>query len=102
MALRFAVVVGFSLVKVGVASDVVVSLKGATRKCFGEVLANNQLLVLKAEVQNPPGGLMNMFVVSGITEVDDVDVKKVDKKNIAFQDSRKTQVGTAITSLSVS
>ena len=84
------------------ASDILVSLKGVTSKCFGEELANNELLVLKAELQNPAGALMNMFVVSGITEANDIDLRKLEKKNILFQESRKSQIGTAITSLLVS
>lgn len=82
-------------------SEIRVSLKGAASKCFGEELANNELLVLKADVQSPSNGLINLFVLSGIAEVGEVNPRNVDKKNILFQDIRKSQIGTALTSSSV-
>ena len=81
-------------------SDILVSLKGSQPKCFGEELANNELLVLKADLQSP-GGLINLYVLSGITEVSEIDLKKVEKKNIVFQETKKAQIGTALTSATV-
>ena len=84
------------------ASEILVSLKGTTPKCFGEELANNELLVLKADIQSPPSAQINLYVFSGIAEVGEVLTKKVDKKNIVFQESKRSQIGTALTSASVS
>ena len=82
-------------------SDILVSLKGTSPKCFGEELASNELLVLKADVQSPTGTLINVYVFSGLAEVGEINTKKVEKKNIVYHDSRKSQIATAFTSASV-
>ena len=95
---RFLMFCGFNLSS---SSEITVTLKGSVPKCFGEELANNELLVLKADLNAPPGALVNLYVYSGLAEVGDINTKKVEKKNILFQELKKMQIGTALTSSSV-
>jgi hypothetical protein len=81
-------------------SEILVSLKGALPRCFGEELTNHELLVIKADTVNPPGALLNLHVLKGLAEAD-INLKRMDKKFVLYQDWKKSNIGTALTSSSV-